>query len=191
VSPPLQPNDTLDDDSTNAPVPALSLLLHARLTTSSTPRVPARGQAPDVKPSFNSVEPSKVRLFLSLVVPLVASPSPHQPQIPRSGYLRRRPLEEARRAGFSPRTASSPLGSQIPRVEATVVACRRNSPARLSKAGGSLFLRSWQAASPCPAHILGKQVARINFICKFTALLFGCIQVTQVAYPCALRPQRV
>jgi hypothetical protein len=40
-----------------APAPALSLLLHARLTTSSTPRVPARGQAPDVKPSFSSVEP--------------------------------------------------------------------------------------------------------------------------------------
>jgi hypothetical protein len=26
--------------------------------------------------------------------------------------------------------------------------------------------------------ILGKQVARTNFICKFTALLFVCIQVT-------------
>jgi hypothetical protein len=74
-----------------------------------------------VKPSFSSVEPSKVRLFLSLVVPLVASPSPHQPQIPRSGYLRRRPLEEARRAGFSPPHGLLPTRQTDPTCGAAIL----------------------------------------------------------------------
>jgi hypothetical protein len=96
-------------------------------------------------------------LSLSLVVPLVASPSPHQPQIPRSGYLCRRPHEEARRPGFSPRTTSSPLGSRIPhvvprfcsRVEATVAACRRNSPARR---GGSVEAEEVSSSSSTHHH---------------------------------------
>jgi hypothetical protein len=53
-------------------------------------------------------------------------------------------LLRRRRAGFSPRAASSPLGSRIQRVvsrfcsrvEATVATCRQNSPSHLFKAGG-------------------------------------------------------
>jgi hypothetical protein len=69
-----------------APAPTLSLLLHARLTASSTPRVSARGQAPDVEPSFSLVEPGKVRLFLSLSSrpPLPTNPKFQDPVIESS-----------------------------------------------------------------------------------------------------------